>query len=146
MRRSSLARCWCYTIAIEHALLHGIVGIGVGKVVWVRRLGAISGARVRAAGKIVCTPEGATSQLVFVFRVLASGAGKVETVAKGSSLTGGQVGDGNAVVVGRWSNTSRNGDVDGVGQLGRVDEVAYGQSDAVHRITPVTLLLTGWTI
>lgn len=124
MCRCSLTRGGSDTIAVENALLHGVVGIGVGEVIRVGCLGAISGARVRAAGKIVCTPEGATSEMVFVLRVFAIGAGQVETIAKGSRLAGSQVGDGNAVVVGRWSNTSWNGDIDGVRQVGRVDKVA----------------------
>lgn len=56
--------------------------------------------------------------------VVSIGAGEVEAVGEGGGLVGGEVGDGDAVVVCGWAYAGGDGEVRGIVESGLVDEVA----------------------
>lgn len=99
MRWSRLTRCRTDPGTLQDTLLHRIVRARVSQVVRVARLGALSRARVGAAGQIVRIPERSATQMRLVCRVVACAASEVETVAIRCSLAASEVCDRDAVVV-----------------------------------------------
>lgn len=85
--------------ALHDASLHRAVRAGICQVVRVRGLRARPGALVGVAGQVVRVPEGGAAEVAFVFGVVARAAGEVEAVRVGGAGAGGEVGDGDAVVV-----------------------------------------------